>query len=190
MKLSQLKNNNFGFTLIEMLVSLSIIGLLAGTFLVNYHSYGQTGNLNLAAHKLASDIRQVQNLTLGLKDFNGTSPLGGWGINIQKGGSSYLIFADKDSSRTYTDSTELYRQINLPSDIKIENIRGVDSSGISYATANTLNIIFEPPDPVTHLNADSLTNCRKVKIILKLNSQNKTSTTTINLLGLIDVQNN
>ncbi len=49
-----------GFTLVELLVSISIIGVLTGLMLANFRSGQQSAELRLASELLVSQIRSVQ----------------------------------------------------------------------------------------------------------------------------------
>jgi prepilin-type N-terminal cleavage/methylation domain-containing protein len=53
-----------GFTLVEMLVSLAIMGLLAVTVVVNMNSGKRTEELRNAARQMAADIRSMQSRAL------------------------------------------------------------------------------------------------------------------------------
>ena len=58
-----------GFTLIELMVSVSIVALVSGIFLVNYHSANKQSELSMSAQKLVSDIRLAQSYSLGSKEY-------------------------------------------------------------------------------------------------------------------------
>ena len=57
-----------GFTLVEMLVSLAIMGLLAVTVVVNMNSGKRTEELRNSARQLAADIRSMQSRALAAGD--------------------------------------------------------------------------------------------------------------------------
>ena len=79
------KNKDFfGFTLIELIVSISIITLITGAFLTNYHSTNKRSELANSAQKMASDIRLAQQFGLNTKQFSGAVPKGGWGAYFNK----------------------------------------------------------------------------------------------------------
>lgn len=68
----QLFTNNwltYGFTMIELLIVISIIALILTLTLFNYTKSRQTNNLILAAQQLANDINYARDLTLnGVKN--------------------------------------------------------------------------------------------------------------------------
>ncbi len=171
--------NQSGFTLIETLVSISIIALISGIFIANYRGAEKRSNLNLAAQKVASDIRFAQNYALGLQEFNGSSPPGGWGVYFTAASSQYIIFADTnapDGNQNYDGASEMFRLLDLPDGITISLIDGASPASVS--------IVFDPPDPITWVyGADD----NSVDITLTESVTGTAKTITVNFLGLIDV---
>lgn len=172
--------NNKGFTLVEIIVSVSIIGLISGLFLTNYHGTKNSSELIMAARKLSSDIRVAQNYTLGLKKFKGDLPYGGWGLNFNSTNNDrYILFADmnEDPALGYTyEAVEQYQEIKLPRNIIISAIE-VDGVPKSF-----LNLVFEPPYSKVYANLD---NNKNSKIILT--NGEKTIEVFVNFFGLIDI---
>ncbi|MBI4812210.1 prepilin-type N-terminal cleavage/methylation domain-containing protein [Candidatus Falkowbacteria bacterium] len=168
-----------GFTLIELIVSISVIAMMSGLFLANYHSANKRSELASAAQKTASDIRLAQQFSLGANEFNGAPPAGGWGIYFDESSpDSYIIFADIDENRNY-DSGEEHARVNLPVGVSIEEIEDSDT-GIIITNAS---VVFLPPDPITYINNSSGNN---VSITLK-DVNNSVKTVEVNFLGLVEV---
>jgi hypothetical protein len=87
----------------------------------------------------------------------------------------YIIFADKNPSngnKAY-DVGEAVETKTLPSGVIIN----------SLSPANTVNIIFFPPDPATYINGLDNANA---EITLKENINNSTAKVSVNFFGLID----
>lgn len=180
------KRNDFrsrGFSLIELLVSISIIALLTGIFLSNYHSAGRRTDLTMTAQTLVTDIHFAQANALGLVQYDGATPAGGWGIALSSAASDnnhYLIFADENNNQRYDDGEAAAnlggRQVNLPDNIVVDNL----SIGAKS------DITFLPPDPITTLRSDNGTST-VLDIRLKEKSNNTIKTIRINFLGLVEV---
>lgn len=179
------KKNNWGFTYIELMVSIAIIAVLSVSSIALFSGYKKTNDVRMAALKLASDIRQAQDSALSLKAFKGSMPTGGWGVNMQTANNlKYIVFADIGSTPNYVydGSGELHSAIN----ISRSQINSITVDGNSYPQ---VNITFEPPDPATHICTDDV-HCsyQSATILLKgSTASNATSTVVINNLGLVEV---
>lgn len=170
-----------GFTLLELLVSISIIALISGIFMANYHSANKRSELVNAAQKLASDIRLAQNYSLGLREFNGQASGGGWGVYFNKTAPNYyIIFADINGNKNYNASLgEKFKQVDLPAGVSVNNITDVKTG-----TLNNIAITFLPPDPTTYIAASAN---NKAQITLRDANTGSTKTVEVNFLGLVEV---
>jgi prepilin-type N-terminal cleavage/methylation domain-containing protein len=179
--------NEAGFTLIELLVSISISALMSGIFLVNYHSTNKQAELNMATQKLVSDIRLVQNYSLGSTKYGESIPMGGWGVYFDKSSSpnSYVIFADSDGDMQYdigeSDIARGGQTVTLPTGISIGEIN------IGSVPVDSVYITFLPPDPMTNIRYDS-NNYSLVDIVLLEETNNTTKTVEVNFFGLIEAK--
>ena len=176
------RNKQQGFTLIELIVSVSIIVLVSSIFLVDFHKYGNKGNVDMSAQKISSDIRMIQSYAFGLKEFNGSRPKGGWGIYFNKitNNDEYIIFADNDYGHDY-DVSEKYRIIKT-NNTQINNLKvnGIDKNWIS--------VTAEPPNPIIWIcnNTSSCSTTTDAEIILESSDEQKII--EINCFGLIDIK--
>lgn len=183
----KLNKKNQGFTIVELLVSTGIIVLISGIFLANYRSASRSSKLNLAAQQLASDIRQAQSQALGLQEFQGNIPKGGWAIHFAAGNNYYEIFADLDGDGLVVEDSgaEKLKDITLPEGLALSNFTSSDASCSGVLNSGT--IIFIPPDPLTSIESDA-GPCEQMDIILRDTASGNTKNVDINFLGLIDVE--
>lgn len=186
---SKKQNNCNGFTVVEMLVGISIIVLISMIFVSTYLFSGSAARLKMTGQNLASNVRKVQGFALGLKEFNNSSfPDGGWGITFNANNDSVIIFAD-ESSDHLINAGENYTQVDLPGRITIDQVwfDGAPSGN------GVVNISFEPPDPQVWICDSTLGDCDQdtrginASIILTDNLNNF-KTVFINRLGLVDVE--
>ena len=178
----RIKENKKGFTLFEMMISTFIIATLAAVTLVNYHSYGRKADLNMAAQKLASDIRRTQSYALSLKEFGGMPPDGGWGIFCQKSGSDYIIYIDANNNQFYNAGEE-YDNIALAQGVNINDLL------LDGTSRNNLYLTFEPPDPAVYICWNSAQCDNNIAEIELSNSAGEAKTIKVNKFGLVDVVN-
>ncbi|MFA5248011.1 MAG: prepilin-type N-terminal cleavage/methylation domain-containing protein [Patescibacteria group bacterium] len=179
-----------GFTMIELLVSVSIIAFLMSIFITNYRGGSRQLELSLAAQKMASDIRLAQSKGLGSAEYNNSVPAGGWGVYFDRSVNDkrYLVFADLNNNKIY-DAGEAITgyggsTVDLPINISISDLK------FNVSTTNRLNITFVPPDPTTNIYSSSFSPATTTfgSIVLRESTDNSISTIKVNSFGLIEVQ--
>lgn len=144
-----------GFTLVEVLVVIFIIGLISSILIVNWRKNEGQYRLQRTAQLIVQGIRKAQNMGLtssaipnpstGLKEI----PKGGYVVLVSRLSAEntyYKIYADFNDNENL-DSGEEVEKVNLERGIIIEHIRYQPSNGQSSST----NIIFTPPDPTVDL---------------------------------------
>lgn len=191
-----------GFTLVELIVSIAIIAIISTMALVNFKGHDKKTKVDLAAYKLASDIRRVQSFALSMKEFGGTTPANevpgrGWGMHFRKNDPNnifYIVFADGNNVVTdnckYDATGELYETINIVDGVKIDDIK-INEAG----NPATVYVVFEPPNPLMYIckNTSSCTTAQcsgnnDVEIILSSADGSYPRTVKVNKFGLIEVQ--
>jgi prepilin-type N-terminal cleavage/methylation domain-containing protein len=173
-----------GFSIIELMVVISIIGIMSSLMFANYRQGERDTVLIYAAQQTAQDIRQAQNLSLA-----GPKDTYGYGIyfNINNP-TQYFIYGDegiKNGNHQYegeggNDTKVSPYPIFLSKNIKINNIKinGVDS--------NSADIFFAPPDPVTYINGVSSIGTAEIKICFTIITTN-CKTIIVTTAGRIEV---
>ncbi|RJR27398.1 prepilin-type N-terminal cleavage/methylation domain-containing protein [candidate division WWE3 bacterium] len=98
-----------GFTLVELLVVVTIIVLVTGALIPSFAGYIRNQNVKQAQEQLKSDMRNIQNkaLTGTLSDTTiGPNPVEYWGIRFNSGagtGSNRYEFFISDTNTTCPD---------------------------------------------------------------------------------------
>ncbi len=180
------------FTLIEMIVSISMIVIVTALFIANYRSANKRTDLIMTAQNLVADIHLAQNNTLGLVKYNDLVPPGGWGISFDVDKNYYTLFADLDApdSSGYmsmdeaTEARPEYggRVTHLPAEIKISKLTLGDGTDV-----NAANVTFLPPDPRTNIFDTVTSTSSALKIELTEARNNSVKTVRVNFLGLVEV---
>lgn len=190
-----------GFTLIEMVISTSIVMIIAVLFIANYHSTNKRTDLIMTAQNLVADLHAAQNNALGLVKYGATSgatvPAGGWGISFDTSLSRYTLFADLEAPLTagYREyDPEMEGNVNygarvtqLPAQIQILELKTTSATGVEHLDPR-VNVTFLPPDPSTNIyrvNAAGTSTVLEIK--LKETQNNSTKTVRVNFLGLVEV---
>jgi len=86
-----------GFTIIEMLIALSIIALLSTLVIANFTSLRVNSNLNSETEQLGALLRQTQLWALSGQTRGGIRPVGGWALHVEEcsvGSCKHILFAD------------------------------------------------------------------------------------------------
>lgn len=192
-----------GFTLVEIVVALTIILVLTGIFLVSYYSGNSERNLTDASFLISQEIRKAQDLALVQSSM--PAECGEWperfGVYFSTNTSTstnraYVdLFGDKDSEGDYdisgaacgcTGANECVERQFLPSNVKINKIK-VGSSG-SECTSAWIN--FSLSDIAVQIkNSCSITDNSKIEIeILPQSGGEEKKTIIINNKGMVEIK--
>lgn len=179
------------FSLIEMIVSMSIITLLTALFLANYRASNRRTDLVMTAQVLVTDIRYAQANALGLVKYDGAMPAGGWGVHfssVDNENNRYIIFADSNDNKEYDEGEAAEnlggRIVPLPTNITIKEILLGQSASIS---TNNFDVTFLPPDPQTRLY-NGIEDGNVARIVLENTASGDEKTIYLNFLGLVEVE--
>ena len=169
---------NKGFTLIEMLVVIVIIGVITGIVIFNVSFERQSSALLRSAQKLSLNLRRAQNFALSSKTYKTVGVPCGWGVHFNEAGStSYTIFADLASAqdcsnrdfKMASDGSENFEIVNLESGITVNSLSN-----------NLSDVVFTPPDPTVKFTPDQTS----ASIIL-INKEGANRTIISNKTGFI-----
>lgn len=181
------------FTLLEMVVSISMIAMVTVLFIANYKTANKRTDLIMTAQSLVADMHLAQNNALGLVKYNEAVPAGGWGIAFDVSKNYYTLFADLEAPgelgymniNEATEGVTEYggRTTFLPAGITISRL--TLSGGVEN---NAVNVTFLPPDPRTNIySISSGATTSAVMVELKEGRNNSVKTVRINFLGLAEV---
>lgn len=197
------RSNLTGFTLIDLIISISIIALITTITFANFRSGQVSGELNLAAQKLANDIRRAQSMAMSLKKYGGNIPAGGWGVYFNKDDASYILYADKNediicTSNCDSNSDEDFLTVDLPKKIYIASVSfTAEDTPTNYSTVNKAQITFLPPDPIMYICRNNTNQCGDdgfgnpgigISATITISNGIDNKIISINQFGLVDIQ--
>lgn len=95
--------NSYGFTLVELLVSISIISIILTVVVLNQSTYTDGAALTNLADEISSTVSQAQAYGIGVKGLSGEFNASyGIVLNLSSGSNtSYLNFADLNGDKVY-----------------------------------------------------------------------------------------
>ena len=167
-----------GFTLVESLVTMTMIAIISLVMFPFYQSSRAQLSLDRSASRLAQEIRLVMERAMSAQNYTlCTHPNYeyGYGVYLQTGvPGSYSIFADCNGNKTFdSGSDKIIEQISFETGIEIDSL-----------SQNNSFVIFEPPEPSVFITAgDDLANI----IIQSATYPSKKRTININKVGLINI---
>ncbi len=136
---------SFGFTLIEILVSLSIVGVLAALTIPNLHRFNEQEILQTEVGKILSVLRQAQsNAQSGLICPNSGGAASQWRVTFSSSGTGEdIVYSYSLVARCQNDMTNEVRQtFSIP-------------QGITLAIQGTNNVINNGEVATCTLNQNS-----------------------------------
>ncbi len=183
---------NLGFTLIELMVVISILAILAVSFFVNFKSFGEDAALKNAASDIQSALRLAQSNALsGVKCGNeGGVP---WSIQFRDRSTFNLICSISGSL-----DPSIIRRWSIPLPIYISEIYAVRPNACtssftpSGTISSTITINFSYSEGKATF-IDTAKDClgKSTGLVIKLKNNNNDAalkTVTLDKGGSVDVQ--
>jgi type II secretory pathway pseudopilin PulG len=131
-----------GFGIVELLVSISIMALVASVIIVRQNAFDSAVLLRNQAYKIALSAREVQLNAVSINGLTGDfRSLLGLHFDLNDNGK-YKIFKDANNNGFYDTGEELGKQDVLDQRFEIRAIRGVGES----ISGGAISIVFERPN--------------------------------------------
>lgn len=174
---------NKGFTLIEVLITLSIVVIIASLIFASYPEFKEGISLKRTSQEIALTIREAQNYALSVKEFEGEYK--GYGVHFEKlSPASYILFSDLDEDNEY-DVGEKFKEFIIQTNDKITDLCGYDTGYV--CDQNYLDIIFLRPSPVVTLKSNTSDVYSGVKIVIT-SPRGKEKSVIVWISGQISIQ--
>lgn len=154
-----------GFTLVELLVAISIVGVISTVIVFNHKKFNDNLEITNLAYEVALAIRQAQVYGVSVKEFKegtteeqrfGTA----YGVHFDiRSPTSFVLFADVNKDRLYTGSSsdcsagtpdKCVERFQIGKGNVIHDLCEIQANGnydCNAAVKNEAHITFMRPDP-------------------------------------------
>lgn len=120
-----------GFTLLELLTVIAVMGVLASVFMVNFNAQRVPRDLNIARNETITNIRKVQSYTLSSRDTLGMANKF-YVITFMDGESSYKIGSIGINPTDKLFTYKIQEVVTLPGKVR-QSINGPDCAQVIFA---------------------------------------------------------
>ena len=149
-----------GFSLIELMVVISIVTLISGVTLFNHNRFRGGVALENLAYEIALAIRQAQFFGINVRMIEGSFDTG-YGVYFDKTDpTSFILFADLNDNRFYDDSNEIIDVYTITRGNQIKYLC-VDGECLNPEASDTeeLHITFVRPEPDAIIKTEKPSDC-------------------------------
>lgn len=119
-------HQQFGFTVVELLVVFLIMILLSSLVIMNWNNQRSTRNLTIAHNELITNIRKVQSYAVSSRNTPENEAAKFYLIKFENGSSNYNIEA---VTADFTIAAKPIEQVTLPANITVSRLVLIDSAG-------------------------------------------------------------
>ena len=171
--------NNKGFTLVEVLVVISIMVIVTGAVVINSGRSKDNVNLYSAKNSIGMNINKAKEIALsGVGATIGTNyGVGAWFPD--SAGKYYYIYRNNEllsQNKGYDSGDLILEKVILP-------------QGIRYSTASEKGVLFTPPKPSVSI-CTGATTCNSSILTLEVYAEadaTKKEIITVNKAGLVEI---
>jgi len=145
-------NAKCGFTLIEMLVTISVFTIVTSVMLANYPKFSDNLSLERTTQEIALSLREAKTYSLAVREFGiGSDIFPGYGVHfdLSSGPSkNYLLFADLDEGKDYDSSgSEKQDEFVIQTNVSIKEFCKILDPLGDCGSYEKLEVVYFRPDP-------------------------------------------
>ncbi len=146
-----------GFTLVELLISISIFTLITTVSVFNYSAFNSSVGLTNLAYEIALSVRQAQFYGITVKQSTTSGNFdSGYGVHFEKDSASYTLFEDRDVDHIYDGTSEDLERYTIQKGNRISKL--CTHTTVLACDLDSLDLTFVRPNPETFIARNGLTS--------------------------------
>lgn len=146
-----------GFTLVEVIIVVSIISLLTAGLIPSFSNYTKSQTLKQAQEQIVSDLANVQNRALAGEQGAGVTGTKYWGIRFTDGSATYQYFAHTTATCPSLGTPQIQRSQTLTGEVEID-ISGTGCVFFSTANGDATGLLS------INVKESGSSTCRKINV--------------------------
>ncbi len=188
-----------GFTLVELLITISIFVIITGVVLVNSKSFDNSVLLHNFAYDVAITVKQAQSYGVNISENNFGTFNSSYGVyfDLTQSRTNFVLFNDigtspnlkYDSNLTscLTSDSECIQKYSMIRGTSIQDICVGDNEG-NCSSVNQLSILFQRPNLGAMIYKDNETNNKSYAKIVLSSANGSTASVVVTSVGQIYVK--
>jgi prepilin-type N-terminal cleavage/methylation domain-containing protein len=149
------RGSNGGFTLVELLVSISIFVVITAILMIRYNKFDDTILLTNLAYDMALTIRQAQTYGLNTREASPGVFTKSYGVHFSgNDNKSFTLFADLDDNNQFDSASDKVLSVyTIKKNNTISDVcAGSQDDCVSISSSDSLSLIFKRPNPEAIIN--------------------------------------
>jgi len=146
-----------GFSLIELMVSISILTIISMMVFASYPEFNQRMAIRRTSNDIAMAVREAQINALSIKESDVEGEFPAYGINFNKTEKEFTLFADKGEVRNnrYDGENEKINTFVITTGDTISKLQLCSSSGCEGGEPKEINIVYPRSSPMANISNES-----------------------------------
>lgn len=147
--------SNKGFSLIEMLVTVSIFAIISSIVIVRNSQFDDETLLHNLAYDIALSVRQAQQFGVNVRGGEGDFDQA-YGVHFDADSDVYQFFRDSNGNGAYDSESELLETYTIGRGARIGTICNLNDDRSSCGVQESLDVVFRRPNPDAVINNDTI----------------------------------